>query len=332
MDGRDIYLFKLQSTSGSYVELSNYGATVVSVNVPDRNGKIDNVVLGFDSLQGYLQDKCYIGSTIGRFANRIGNAKFIMDGIEYFLEANDGLHTNHSASAGFNDKVFDYMEAGDDLIFEYLSADMSGGYPGNLTFQVKYVWSVNDELEILFTARTDRKTVVNFTNHCYFNLSGTAKNIFDHRLTVLASSLVEAAEDHIPTGRIVNALELSFTKSRIADRMTAACANTRGLNVCYVLEDGASNMQNPSAILSEPISGRELIIYTTYPGLMVYTGTYLESSFPGNHKINYRSFDGLCLECQRFPDSPNQPHFPSTVLLPDQVFQETIRYCFNTHK
>ncbi|RZM23042.1 MAG: galactose mutarotase [Pedobacter sp.] len=330
VEGKEIYLFRLDNSNGNYVELSNYGATVVSVNVPDKHGILQNVILGFNSLEGYLQDNCYIGATVGRFANRIANAKFTLDGTDYLLEPNDGVNTNHSASAGFNDKIFDYYIKDDHLVFKYLSKHMSGGYPGNLEFEVSYRWTNNNKLIIAFKASTDKKTVVNFTNHCYFNLAGNAQKIFDHRLTIQASSIIEAGEDYIPTGRIIDAGQLSFQNTRIVDRMTAVQSHIKGLNVCYVLDGYIPKKQQLAAVLTEHHSGRELAVYTTYHGLMLYTGAYLDSKVPGSRHVTYQPFDGLCLECQCFPDSPNQPDFPSTVLLPGEVFEESITYAFNT--
>lgn len=332
VDGQEIYLFRLDNAKGCYVELTNYGATVVSINVPDKQERLHNVVLGFNSLAGYLQDSCYIGSTVGRFANRIANARFTLDGVAYLLEPNDGVNTNHSASAGFHNKVFDYEIKDEQLIFRYLSKDMSGGYPGNLQFEISYQWTNNNELKIAFKASADKKTQVNFTNHCYFNLAGTAQKIFDHRLTIYAGSIVEAGEDYIPTGNIIEAAELSFKNTRIVDRMTAVQSHIKGLNVCYVLDGYKPKQQQLAALLSEQYSGRELAVYTTYPGLMLYTGAYLKSKVPGNQHVTYQPFDGLCLECQYFPDSPNQPDFPSTLLLPGTLFEETITYAFNTKK
>ena len=330
--GRDVYLFRLENSTGNYVEVTNYGGCVVSINVPDRMGRVQSVVLGFDSLAGYLKDDCYLGATIGPFANRIANARFTMDGVDYVLEPNDGVNTNHSASAGFHDKVFNYSEDSGRLILNYLSKDMSGGYPGNLDFSISFEWTEENELKLLFKATTDQKTVVNFTNHCYFNLTGTPGKIFDHRLTIDASSIVEATEDYIPTGEIKDAEQLTFKDTRIVDRMTGAASNLKGLNVCYVLDGYEPEKLTRAAVLTDLVSGRSLRVYTTFPGLMLYTGAYLKSKTPGFHHVKYGPYDGLCLECQYFPDSPNHAHFPSTVLLPGEVFEETIIYHFNTLK
>ena len=309
---KDIYLFRIENETGAFVELTNYGATVVSIVVPDRNNRLGNVILGFPELQGYLDDTCYLGSTVGRFANRISKASFNLDGIDYHLEANDNGNSNHSASAGFNSKVFDYIIDDDLLIFRILSEDGEGGYPGNLTLEVCYQWAPDNSLLITYTAVTNRKTVVNITNHCYFNLSaGDRSNSLKHRLTINAESVVEAGTDHIPTGRI--------SRTR-----TTQINNLKEINTCYVLND-----QNVAATLTDPDSGRKLEIATSYPGLMLYTGDYLESQHVGHSGKPYKPLDGLCLECQYYPDSPNHSNFPSTILEPDHLYQESITYKFS---
>jgi len=322
---KNIYLFKMKNKSGAFVELTNYGATIVSVVVPDKHHVLGNVVLGFPELQGYIDDHCYLGSTVGRFANRISNAAFNLDQTRYQLEANDNGNTNHSASAGFNDKVFDYFVDDDRLIFRLLSADGSGGYPGNLVLEVCYQWTDLNELLIGYTAETDKKTIVNITNHSYFNLSGQNGNFFNHQLTINAEKIVEATEDFIPTGAIIEAGTFEFKSTKIADRIISKSNEPKGLNICYVL-----NNKNQAAVLLDPQSGRSLEIQTTYPGLMLYTGDYLKTAHAGHLGIPYQPFDALCLECQYYPDSPNQPGFPSTVLHPGGTYQESITYKFNT--
>jgi aldose 1-epimerase len=323
-NGRVIYLFKIENASGAYVELTNYGATLVSVNVPDRGGKIGNVILGYPSINGYLNDACYIGSTIGRFANRIANAKFELNGNTYQLENNDGVNSNHSGSSGFNYKVFGYTITGDELVFDLLSEDGDGGFPGSLSLKVSYRWTEDNELLITYSAVTDKTTLANFTNHAYFNLNPNAGNILNHELTINADNIVKAAADHIPTGLIAPAGKLAFDKQRVQEKVTIPA----GINTCYVLNQQAE--QTPACVLSEETSGRVMTVFTTYPGVMLYTGDYLYSNTPGSNGRNHEPFDGLCLECQFFPDSPNHPHFPSTVLNPGETYQHNITYKFST--
>jgi len=312
-ENEDVYLFRIENRTGAFVELTNYGATVVSIVVPDKNKKLGNVILGFPKLQNYIHDTCYLGSTIGRFANRIAGAGFNLDGINYQLEANDNGNSNHSASAGFNSKVFDYLIDEDRLIFRILSRDEEGGYPGNLTLEVCYQWTNDNTLLITYTAVTDKKTVVNITNHCYFNLSAIAsRNILGHQLAINTESMLEAGTDYIPTGRIVKTDAAHLT-------------SLKEINTCYVL-----NKPGVAATLKDPDSGRILKIHTTYPGLMLYTGDYLESKSNGHLGKPYEPLDGICLECQYYPDSPNHSNFPSTILEPDHLYQESITYKFST--
>ncbi|MDB5119476.1 MAG: galactose mutarotase [Sphingobacteriales bacterium] len=327
--GEDIYLFKMENSNGAFVELTNYGATVVSIVVPDKNNKLGNVVLGFPTLQGYLDDQCYLGSTIGRFANRIAKARFSLDGIEYQLEPNDNDNSNHSASAGFNSKVFDFSVDEEKVSFSMLSKDGEGGYPGNLQFSVHYKWTDDNKLLINYTAETDQKTVVSFTNHCYFNLTAGTDTIFDHELTIKANQIVEADSDYIPTGNIVPADDTSFQNTKIHQRLQKKGADINGLNVCYVLNKDEVQSGEPAAVLKDPHSARTLSIYTTFPGVMLYTGDYLNSIHKGHLGKTYKPFDGLCLECQYFPDSPNHSNFPSTILNSGEIYDECITLEFN---
>jgi aldose 1-epimerase len=325
-NGRVIYLFKIENASGAYVELTNYGSTLVSVNVPDRDGKIGSVILGYPSLDGYLNDSCYIGSTIGRFANRIANAKFELNGIAYQLENNDGINSNHSGSSGFNYKVFGYTITCDELVFDLLSEDGDGGFPGNLSLKVSYKWTEENELLITYYAVTDKSTIANFTNHAYFNLKPNAGNILNHQLTINADNILKATADYIPTGLIAPAGKLAFNKQKIKEKVTLP----DGINTCYVLNKQEQVEQIPACVLSEETSGRVMTVFTTYPGVMLYTGDYLKSDTPGSNGKTHQPFDGLCLECQFSPDSPNHLHFPSTVLNPGETYQHNITYKFST--
>ena len=328
-EGQPVYLFKLANASGAYIELTNYGATLVSVVVPDVENNPGNVVLGFSDLQGYLDDDCYIGSTIGRFANRIADAQFTLDGVVYQLENNDGENSNHGGNCGFNKRVFDYVIGDGGVSFSVLSKDGEGGYPGNLRLTVNYRWTDLNELIITYTATSDKKTIVNFTNHAYFNLLNTGQNIQDHLLTIYADEMLEADADYIPTGVIKAAGNKAFQHTPVKNNMTVNDDKVIGLNDCYLLNTNPDRLK-PAAKLQEQTSGRSLEVFTTYPTLVLYTADYLQSKAPGHAMRNYQPFDGLCLECQHCPDSPNQPVFPSTVLNVGEVFEETIVYKFGT--
>jgi aldose 1-epimerase len=325
--GRDVFLFRITGPDRSYVELTNYGGTVVSIVVPDRNNQPGHVVLGFPTLEGYLLDDCYLGSTVGPFANRIANGRFSIDGVGYELDTNDGVHSNHSGSAGFNSKVFEYQILDSAISFSYLSPDQAGGFPGELDVVLTYTWK-DMELVIDYRAETNRKTPVNITNHCYFNLSGTG-SMLDQELTILTNHYLETAPDHIPTGRICSSEQLMFCNTKIASRLEDARGSLKGLNTCFVLEASAGQTPRKAAELYDPDSGRVLEVFTTYPGLLLYTGDYLRTKMPGHYNKTYEAFDGLCLECQYFPDAPNHPEFPSTILQPDQLYQQQICYRFH---
>jgi aldose 1-epimerase len=316
-----IYLFKLENSTGAFVEITNYGATLVSVVVPDKDAKLGDVIIGFPTLEGYLDDICYIGSTIGRYANRISNAQFTLDNVTYNLEANDGINTNHSASSGFNSKVFGLEINHDELVLVLHSNDGDGGFPGNLSLRVTYKWSEDNELLIHYKAVCDKDTFANFTNHAYFNLSNGGLTIADHRLTITAKNMVAAAEDHIPTGEIIPAA-IAFNNDLLRDQQD----NIKSVNSYYILDK--ENTYPSVAKLIDETSGRTLTVETSYPGVFLYTGDYLNSRH-FNHNNRYcQPFEGLCLECQLYPDAMNRPEFPSALLKKHEVYDEFINFKF----
>jgi len=310
-----VFLYRMENSTGAYVELTNFGASIVAVAVPDRNGHFGNVVLGFPQIKGYIDDCCYVGATIGRYANRIAFASFDLDGHHYDLKPNDGVHANHGGIAGFHKRIFDVKVHDEAISFHLTSTDGEGGFPGNLLLTVVYRWSEANELQIQYEATSDKKTILNVTNHAYFNLSGGKTDIVNHRLQVSASHVLETTEDYIPTGVLTPCSNPSF--SRI-----------KGLNHCYVLNEAGQNRLRKAALLRDTDSGRTLEVYTSYPGLVVYSGDFLSGNVPGYAGAPYRPFDGVCLECQYFPDSPNHPDFPSTVLDIEAVYSEQILYKF----
>lgn len=322
-DGKEIFNFRLTNVHGNYVELLNYGAIVKSIVVPDKNGIKENVVLGFPTLEGYLKDKSYIGATVGRFANRINNAEFSIENKRYYLDKNDGKNNNHSGSAGFNSKVFDFLIKDDAIVFILESKSGEGGFPGNLKTKVMYNWTDKNELKIKYLALADEPTPLNFTNHSYFNLSACKEKIQHHILKIEADKIVESTEDYIPTGKILPAENYTFQNYKLGDVM-----KNSGLNTYYIFND---NKIRPdfSCELFEEKSGRKLLVKTTYPGVQLYTGDYLNSTVLGEHGKFYEPFDGLCLECQYYPDSPNHAHFPNTIFEAGQVYNETIIYAFD---
>ena len=327
--GKDVYLFRFTNTKGSYVELTNYGATLVSVVVPDANGVKGNVVLGFPSLEGYLRDQCYIGSTVGRFANRIGGARFTLHGKVYTLDQNDSQNTNHGGYRGFHAQVFDYALLDNGILFTLASAHGEGGFPGNVQLKVSYTWNDDQQLQIGYEATADETTVLNFTNHAYFNLSACRYTIHDHRLQINSSEILETTSQFIPTGRILPAGNYSFeTETRLGDKIIQKNNTIQGLNHYYIFRNNEQE-NSVKCRLRDPESKRVLEVYTTYPGVQVYSGDFLSSVSQTNHAAAYKPLDGVCLECQYFPDSPNHAHFPSTILNPGERYDEKIIYRFS---
>lgn len=315
VNNQDVFLFKLENSTGAFVEITNYGATVVSIDVPDKDGQLGNVIVGFPTLAGYLDDTCYIGSTIGRYANRVSNAQFSLDAIIYQLEANDGINANHSASSGFNSKVFGFEINDDELVLVLHSNDGEGGYPGNLSLRVTYTWSNDNELSIHYKAVSDKDTFANFTNHAYFNLSNGDLTIADHQLDISANTIVAAGADYIPTGEIIPAEPIVLDVNK-------------GINSYYILDQEKLAANNYAARLTEPSSGRALTVTTSYPGIFLYTGDYLNSNHLNLDGRYCQPFQGLCLECQLYPDAMNRPEFPSSLLKKHQVYDECINFKF----
>jgi len=322
-DGKEIFKFKLTNVQGNSVELLNYGAIVKSIVVPDKNGIKENVVLGFPTLEGYLKDTSYIGATVGRFANRIRNAEFSIENKTYYLDKNDGKNNNHSGSAGFNNKIFDFIVNEDSVVFSLESKNEEGGFPGNVSAKIIYKWTDKNELKIEFLAVADEPTPLNFTNHSYFNLSACAEKIHNHKLNIQSTKILESTPNYIPTGKIIPADDYLFFNYKLTDVM-----QNNGLNIYYVFDRISAN-ENPVCELFEEKSGRLMRVYTSYPGVQLYTGDYLNSATIGEHSKKYKPFDGLCLECQYYPDSPNHANFPNTIFKAGQIYNETITYAFD---
>lgn len=328
--GESVFLFRLTNAHGDYVELTNYGATWVSAVVPDRAGKKGHVVLGFPSLEGYQQDRCYMGSTVGRFANRIARARFTLDDKEYTLDATDGVNTNHGGRAGFHARVFSYEQRHNGILFSYTSPAGEGGYPGTLTLRVEYTWNADRALTVTYTAVTDQKTVANFTNHAYFNLA-TYGTMLDQTLSVRSSHILASTPAYIPTGEIIPVGNKQLRWSTLRHHVTPKGDRLEGLNDYYILDNPAKE-QEPAAVLYDPNSGRQMEVFTSYPGLMVYTADYLASEQPGHTGSVYKPFGGVCIECQYYPDSPNHTHFPSTTLTAGAEYREWIVFKFSTQQ
>lgn len=318
-----IILFRLTNSSGAYVEVLNYGASVISVVVPDKNGIFNNVVLSYANIEDYFTDKFYLGATIGRYANRISKAQFAIDGAIYHLDQNDGANSNHGGFNGFNKKVFDYSIENDNIIFSAKSIDGEGGFPGNMNINVSYSFTEKNELIITYATSSDKATPVNLTNHSYFNLAGNKMDILDHELKVNSSEYLEMNDEFLPTGKIHSSSDNSAFNfqeySKIGENLILKEDNLKGYNAFY-LKNQNSPLEMPLASVKDDLSGRKVDLYTSMPGFMFYTGDFLSDEF--------LPFEGLCLEAQYHPDGVNYPHFISNILTPDIEKVDWIKYHF----
>ena len=340
-EGATVIVHSLNNGRGMEANYTTYGATIMSLKVPDRNGNSSDVVLGFDTPEGYQQTPPppYFGATIGRYGNRIGNAKFTLDGKEYTLDKNDGMNSLHGGAHGF-DKVVWTTEPVDSsgVKLAYRSKDGEGGYPGNLSVTVTYELTQQNELRIHYTATTDQDTVVNLTNHSYFNLSSPGSgDILDHLLTINADRFTPVDAGLIPTGelRAVAGTPFDFRQPHpIGERINAddeQIKRGRGYDHNWVLNRTGSGLELAARVY-DPKSGRVMEVLTDQPGIQFYTGNFLDGTYKGKGGVAYQRRSALCLETQHFPDSPNHPDFPSTVLKPGQTYDTTTVYRFSVQK
>ena len=317
-------------------KVTNFGAVLVSLEVPDRAGKTADVVLGFDELSDYEENKPFFGSTVGRFANRIGGAKFTLNGKEYHVAANDGPNSLHGGLKGFNKHPWTAEEVTPTSVrLALVSPDGQEGYPGNLRVQVTYTVTPDDALRIDYEAKADAATPINLTHHSYFNLAGPASGtILDHELTLSADNYTPGDAGMIPTGQIapVAGTPLDFTKpTRIGDRIKQIPGEPGGYDHNYVVRDDGKPGEKPvlAAKVSEPSTGRVMEVFTTEPGIQFYSGNFLDGTVTGKGGVKYAKNQGFCLEAQHYPDSVHQPDFPSTILQPGETYTQTTVYKFS---
>ena len=339
-DGSEVYLYTLANKSGMEAKIINYGAAVVSLTAPDKNGKLADVVLGYDSLDGYANDKSYFGAIVGRYGNRIADGKFKLDGKEYQLTINDGANHLHGGLKGYNKVLWNETEIaktgdGASLTLSYESKDGEQGYPGNLKLTVKYTLTNNNELKIEYNAVTDKPTVLNPTHHSYFNLTGDPeKTILDHELMIDADNTTPVAKGLIPTGKFASVANtpMDFRKpTKIGARIDENYDQLKlglGYDHNWVLNKHQESLPKVLSVY-EPVSGRVMEMYTDQPGVQFYSGNFLDGTVKGKNGIMYKHRTGFCLEAQHYPDSPNHPEFPSTKLEPGQVYKQTTIYKFS---
>lgn len=336
IEGRSIHLFTLRNAYLT-VTLTNLGASIRTLYTSDRDGRQGNVVAGYEDVLGYRHNPTYLGCVVGRYVNRIGRGRFVLDGVSYQLTLNEGTNHLHGGFQGFHKQVWDVQEIVQEeevagVVMEYYSRDGEEGYPGNLDTAVRYMLRNDNRLYISYSARTDKKTPVNLSNHSYFNLSGFADPLVkDHVLQVHAGYYAEKNGNNLPTGTVlaVEGTPLDFSTPRRIGENIHRFPSDLGFDHNYVLDkEGARPL--PAAILRDPASGRRLKVYTDQPCLQVYTANWWDGSVRGAQGMSYRQHGAVALETQSYPDSPNHPVFPSTILEPGDVYQSTTIFEFDT--
>jgi len=338
-DGREVNIYSLTNSKGYTAKVTDFGAKLVSLVVPDKNGKLADVILGYDSLSQYLKGDSYFGATVGRYANRIAKGKFTLNGKEYQLALNNGVNHLHGGPGGFHSVLWKSEVIDKDgipaLKLTYTSPDGEEGYPGNLEISVTYSWNDSNELTIDYAATCDQDTYINLTNHSLFNLKGAGDgDILDHELMLAADTYTPVDSTLIPTGTMDSVKNTPFdfnTAVAIGKRINDDYGQLKigkGYDHNWVLK--SSKLTDLAASLYEPVSGRLMEVYTTEPGIQFYSGNFLDGSQKGHGNLPYNFRYGLALEAQHFPDSPNQPNFPSTLLKKGEQYTQTTVYKFLT--
>ncbi len=327
-------LVRLTNASGAYVELSSLGAGIVSIHVPDKYGRLENVVLGYANPVDYLNDGPCSGKVPGRYANRIARGHFTLEGKEYTLAINNGPNHLHGGPTGFQNRLWDCEVEGDSVVFSRTSPDGEEGYPGTVKVEARYTWTDDNTLLLNLRAHSDAPTVINLTNHCYFNLDGEGSAL-DHLLQLNAAKWLPTDETLIPTGEFaeVEGTPMDFrqpkTLGKDIKQNFPALKYGKGYDNCWVLAPEAGTLRC-AAILRGPKSGRALEVITDQPAVQVYTGNWLEGSPRGARGEEFQDYDFVAIECQDMPDAPNHPDFPSTVLEPGQLYNRNILFNFKT--
>ena len=331
----EIKTYTLTNKSGASVTLSSLGAAIQKIIVPDKDGKLADVVIGYDNLENYFADGPCAGKCPGRYANRIAEGSLEIDGKIYSLPINNGPNHLHGGPEGFQNKVWESRKDGDAVEFMYFSEDGEMGYPGNLKVVARYEWSEQNELRLTFTAKCDAPTVVNLTNHSYFNLDGhDSGSVLDHTLKLNASLYLPTDETLIPLGEPdpVAGTPMDFLKPKKLGQDIKedfpALNYGKGYDACWIIDGYQKGQLAEAAELKAAKSGRTLKVYTTQPGVQVYTGNWLKGCPEGKGGAVYDDYCAVALECQHFPDSPNNPDYPSTLLRPGETFEEAIIFAF----
>ncbi len=340
---KQLKTFVLSNKTNCSVKITNFGAKVMSINVPDKNGSIDDVVLSYDIPEEYIGGNPYFGAIIGRYGNRINKGKFVLNNIEYSLATNNGNNHLHGGPNGFHNVIWEMVEYKNDddqhfVLFKYLSKDSEEGYPGNLTVFVKYSFTDENELIIDYNATCDKNTIISLTHHSFFNLKDAGKSdILEHELKIFADSYTPVSNELIPTGSIIDVKEtpMDFTEfTPIGKRVNEEYLQLqygKGYDHNWILNKTSDSL-SLAAIVREPVSGRKMEVFTTEPGLQFYSGNFLDGSDIGEDSTRYNHRTAFCLEAQHFPDSPNHKNFPSTVLQAGETYKQKTIYKFSIIK
>jgi aldose 1-epimerase len=341
-EGKKVDLYTLKNANGMVVKITNYGGIVTSIKVPDKNNKFDDVVLGFNNLKDYLGNNPFFGAIIGRYANRIGNGKFSINGVEHTLAKNNWKNTLHGGIKGFDKVVWEAEpvtgKKGQSLKLTYMSKDGEEGFPGNLNVKVTYTLTDDNSFQIDYYATTDKITIVNLTNHTYWNLAGEGSgDILSHQLRINADSFTPIDQDSIPTGEIrsVQGTPMDFRRPEaVGARINTNYDQLRfanGYDHNWVINSGDDAKPALAATVYEPVSGRYMEVYTTEPGIQFYSGNFLNENIIGKSGKGYGARSALCLETQHYPDSPNKPEFPTVLLKPGEQYRTTTIYKFSVN-
>ena len=340
LNGKPVDLYVLKNANGVEVTVTNYGGRIVSVMVPDRDGKLQDVVLGFDNIEDYININNNFGATIGRYGNRIAHGKITVDGVEYQLPQNNYGHTLHGGPEGFDSKVFDATQPNEQsVVLTYLSEDGEAGFPGNLNVKVTMTLTNDNAIDLQYEAETDKETVVNLTNHSYFNLSGDANNsILDDLLMINADEYTPVDDTFMTTGKIekVEGTPMDFrTPTAVGERIDQydfdQLKNGKGYDHNWVLNTNGDISQIAATVYSS-VTGIQLEVYTNEPGMQVYAGNFLDGTVTGKYGAVYAQRNAICLETQKYPDSPNKPDWPSTYLKPGEKYTSRCIYKFTVQQ
>jgi aldose 1-epimerase len=335
-EGKDVSLYTLKNKQGVVIKLTNYGAAIVEITVPDRDGNKANVTFGYDNLEGYLKGDLYFGKVVGQYANRIANGKFTLDGVEYTLALNNGPNSLHGGPTGWHSRVWtaEVLKGTDypAVKFTYNKPDMEEGFPGNVVAEVVYTWTDANEIIMDYKVTTDRRTVINITNHAYFNLHGSGVgDILDHEAVIRASAFTPVDSTLIPTGELrpVEGTPFDFRTPHVIGERIGEAYDQLILGGGYDHNFVLDNLEEVDAEVYDPSTGRVIQVITDQPGVQLYTGNFLDGTQTGRGGKVYQYRSGFCLETQRYPDSPNQASFPSVILTPEEPFLSSTTFRFS---